>query len=293
MKTLVIGGTGTVGTEVVSGLLKKGVQVRVMTHSSKALTQLPRGVEGCKADLDDPASLSAAFEGVDRLFLLVPVGPNETNEGLCAVEAAMNAGVRKIVYLSVCMPEGSNVIPHFRSKRPVEDAIKASGIPFTILRPNNFFQNDLKLKDAIMQNGVYPMPFGSKGLNRVDVRDIADCAVNALINPAPDNQVYDINGPDTLRGEDVASIYSKNLGWKVSYGGDDLDAWAKQAAGVIPSSLLADYRIMYQYFQDHGMIAEKEELARMEKLLGHSPRSFNDFCREICQTWKSEIKRAA
>jgi uncharacterized protein YbjT (DUF2867 family) len=115
-------------------------------------------VEGYRADLDDPDTLPAAFDGIDSVFLLNADGLNETDEGLLAVSAAKAAKIKKIVYMSVSMPEGSEKIPHFRSKLPVEKAIKESGIAYTILRPNNFFQNDLGLKSAIMQYSVYPSP---------------------------------------------------------------------------------------------------------------------------------------
>ena len=88
MKTLVIGGTGMVGSMVVAGLLKQGVNVRVMSHSPEKPKKLPEGVEGVKADLDDPYTLPAAFDGIDSMFLLNAVGPNETEEGLLAVSAA-------------------------------------------------------------------------------------------------------------------------------------------------------------------------------------------------------------
>ena len=134
MKTLVIGGTGMVGSMVVAGLLKQGVNVRVMSHSPDKLKKLPTGVEGYRADLDDIDTLPAAFDNIDSVFLLNTVGPNETEEGLAAVSAAKAAKVRKIVYMSVSMPKGSEKIPHFRSKLPVEKAVKESKIAYTILR---------------------------------------------------------------------------------------------------------------------------------------------------------------
>lgn len=155
MKTLVIGCTGTVGSVVMKKLAAQGVSVRCMSRSADKLRGLPTGVEGWIADLDNEDSLAAAFSGVDGVFLVNTVGLNETKQGLAAVEAAKSARVKKIVYLSVSMPEGSTHIPHFGSKMPVENAIKESGIAYTILRPNNFFQNDLALKDTIMQYGLY------------------------------------------------------------------------------------------------------------------------------------------
>jgi uncharacterized protein YbjT (DUF2867 family) len=293
MKTLVIGGTGMVGSTVVAGLLKQGVIVRVMSHSPDKLKKLPAGVEGFRADLDDPDTLPAAFNGIDSVFLLNAVGLNETDEGLLAVSTAKAAKVKKIVYLSVFMPEGAERIPHFRSKLPVEKAIKESEIAYAILRPNNFFQNDLWLKDAIMQYSVYPQPIGGKGLNRVDVRDIADCAVNALTKSGHDGQTYDIHGPDTLTGEGIARIYSKHLGREVRYSGDDLNAWAEKVKNTMPEFLIADMRIMYQFFQNNGMIGTKEDLEKTQKLLGRKPRNFDDFVKEITMEWRSKVTKAA
>ena len=181
MKVLVIGGTGTVGSAVVAELRARGHEPRVMTRVGRqgrvapgrhhARRRRPRAARRrCR-----PRSA-----GVDGVFLLAPVGPNETAQALAGVEAARPARVGHLVYLSVVMPPGSQVIPHFASKMPVEQAVQASGLPWTILRPNNFFQNDVWFRDAITTFGVYPQPLGPRGLNRVDVRDIAEAAVNAF-----------------------------------------------------------------------------------------------------------------
>jgi uncharacterized protein YbjT (DUF2867 family) len=293
MKTLVIGGTGMVGSAVTASLLKQGVIVRVMSHSSDKLKKLPAGVEGFSADLDDPDTLPAAFDGIDSVFLLNAVGLNETDEGLLAVSAAKAAKVKKIVYVSVFMPEGSERIPHFRSKLPVEKAVKESGIAYTILRPNNFFQNDLGLKSAIMQYSVYPQPIGGKGVNQVDVRDIADCAINALMQSGHEGQTYEVHGPDTLTGEGIAGIYTKHLGREVRYSGNDLDAWGEKVKNMMPEFMVPEMRIMYEFFQANGMIATKGELEKTQKLLGHKPRTFDDFVKEITVEWKSKVAKAA
>lgn len=293
MKTLVIGCTGTVGSAVMKTLTAQGVSARCMSRSSDKLRQLPPGVEGHIADLDNPGTLAAAFSGVDSVFLLVPVGPNETRQGLAAVEAAKAARVKKIVYLSVSMPEGSTHIPHFGSKIPVENAIKESGIAYTILRPNNFFQNDLALKDMIMQYGLYLTPFGKIGLNRVDVRDIAECAVHALTRPGFEGQTIAIHGLDTLTGNEIARIYSQYVGRDVRYGGNDLDVWVQRVRNAMPEWRVRDFRVMYKFYQDHGMAASAADLEKEQKLLGHKPRRFEEFVKEIAGEWRKELAKAA
>ncbi len=293
MKALVIGCTGTVGSHVARSLIKEDVSVRCLTRSADKAKGLPSGIEGYVADLDKPETLSGAFSVIDAVFLLVPVGPDETKQGLAAVAAAKAAGLKKIVYMSVIMPEGSDVIPHFASKIPIENAVRESGIAYTILRPNNFFQNDLSVKDTIMQYGLYPTPIGKIGLNRVDVRDIADCAANALTKTGFEGRIYSLHGPDTLTGNDMARIYSKYVGRDVRYIGNDLDAWESRVKAVRPGWWVRDYRVMYKFYQDHGAVAGKEDLHEIRKLLGRAPRRFEDFVKKISGEWKAPVSRAA
>src|SRR6056297_850059 len=180
MKTLVIGGTGTVGSEVVDQLLSDDTEIVVLTRSSDNLEKLPEGVEGIVGDLLQPKTLRTVFKDVSRLFMLNAVSPTECSEGLMALLAAKADGVEKIVYLSVQNADDALHLPHFGAKIPIEQVIKESGIDYTILRANNFYQNDYWFKDAILQYGVYPQPIGGVGLSRVDIRDIAEAAAIAL-----------------------------------------------------------------------------------------------------------------
>jgi uncharacterized protein YbjT (DUF2867 family) len=290
MSILVVGGTGTVGSQIVSRLLDQGANVQVMTHSVGKLTTLPPGVEGVVGDLSDPPSLQRAFGGVESLVLITAIHPDESAHGQFAVKAAKKAGVKKIVFMSVVMPPGSERIPHFASKIPIEQAIKTSGIAHTILRPNNFFQNDLMFRDVILKYGVYPQPIGSVGLNRVDVRDIADAVVNSLSKSGHEGKTYDLNGFDVLTGKGVAAAYSRHLGTEVNYGGDDLDSWAEQALEILPAWMVHDLRIMYQFYQDHGLRAEQSGMARTELVLHNPPRSFDAFVGETVSQWKQVEK---
>jgi len=286
MTTLVVGGTGTVGSRVVAGLAKKGEKVLCLTRSEEKQKGLPAGVEARIGNLEDPPSLPAAFAGVDAVFLLNALSQTETKQGLAGVGAAKVAGAKRIVYLSVPMPKGSEHIPHFASKIPVEEAIKASGLSHAILRPNSFFQNDLWLKEAIVSHGIYPQPIGSKGMNRVDTGDIAEAAVTALTAEGHEGG-FPVHGPDALTGEGAARVWGRHLGREVRYAGDDLDAWSEQARKGLPDWLVHDLRVMYQYFQDNGFAPSAEDFARQRELLPRPPRSFDEFVSETAAGWKS------
>lgn len=287
MRILIIGGTGTVGSQIALNLAGRGESVRVMTRSAEKAKAVPRGVEAVTGDLDTPASLAGAFRDVDAVFLATPLSPTETQAGLAAVAAARSAGVRRLVYMSVHNLERAPHIPHFKSKLPIEKSVRESGLEYTILAPNNFFQNDLWMREAIVRWGVYPQPIGNVGLNRVDVRDIADAAARALTEPGHNGKKYPLVGPDLLTGESTAQIYSRRLGREVRYAGDNLDLWAEQMRRMLPDWMVGDLRIMYEYLQAHGLPAAKEDLDQQAAILGHAPRSFDAFVAGLAPEWRA------
>jgi hypothetical protein len=103
----------------------------------------------------------------------------------------------------------------------------------------------------------------------------------------------DRTGPDILSGEEIARIYTKHLGREIRYSGNDLDAWGEKVKNMIPEYMIPEMRIMYQFFQDNGMIATKDELEKMQKLLGKKPRIFDEFVKEITVEWRSKVMKAA
>jgi len=287
MRHLVLGGTGTVGSLVVKGLLAKGERLRVLTRDIERSRALPAGVEGVVGDLTDPATYAAAFSDYDHLFLLKANGPTDLMEGLAAVNEARRTSARRVVHMSIHDVEKCVEAPHFASKIAIEQALKASGLAHTILRPNNFYQNDYWWKDAILQYGVYPQPLGSAGVSRVDTGDIADAAVRALTENGHAGKTYTLAGPDPLTGTDCAAEFAKALGKPVAYAGDDLEAWAKSMEPYLPKWAVYDYRLMYAMFQAKGLRATPAQLDETRAILGREPRKFSDYVRDAVAAWKS------
>jgi uncharacterized protein YbjT (DUF2867 family) len=160
MKILVICGTGNVGSKVISELLRRGASVRALVRKQQA-AKVANGVERFLGDLLDPVSVNKALQGVDKLYLLNAVVPNALTQGLIAFDLAKRLNLQQIVYHSVFKVEDFKDVPHFASKLAIENALHEFDLPFTITRPNYFYQNDLTIKDALTKAGVYPIPLGT------------------------------------------------------------------------------------------------------------------------------------
>jgi len=288
MMHLIVGGTGTVGGAVVRELMARNEEVRVLTRSRERAAALPYGVGAVVGDLREPGGYHRVFSGFDTLFLANAVSDTELQEGLAAVNEARRAGAARIVYLSVHDAEKGPHVPHFASKLAIEEAIRRSGVPYTILRPNNFYQNDHGFREAIQRHGVYPQPIGGVGISRVDVRDIAEAAANALTRSGFENRAFALVGPEPLTGTDCARAYAEVFGREVRYAGDDLQAWAREACGTLPGWMVYDLALMYALFQERGLHATAEQIAETERIVGHLPRTFGDFVQETGAIWSRE-----
>ena len=284
LKILVIGGTGHVGSEVVKELKKRDADVRVLVRKP-GVKSLP-GVEVVVGDLLDPVSIEKALQGVEKLYLLNAVTPDELTQGLIAYDLAKKLKLSHVVYHSVFRVEHFKDVPHFASKLAIESTIRGFDVPFTIIRPNYFFQNDASFKDLLTKMSVYPNPLGPIGISAVDIRDIAETAAIALTADQHFGKTYNINGPAILSGPNAASIWSKVLGKEIKYSGENMDAFETQMREKAPSWAAFDIRMMFQGYLERGFVAEDGDIATLTKLIGHAPRAYEDFARETMLEWQ-------
>lgn len=285
MTILVIGATGRVGHHVVDQLAKRGAKVRVLTRDpSKA--NVPASVEVAQGDLLDIDALRSAFHGVTTLFLLNAVTGDEFTQAIITLNLAREAGVERVVYLSVFEADRAVNVPHFAVKFGAECMLVQMGFSATILRPSYFIDNELMIKDVILNHGVYPMPIGSKGIAMVDARDIAEVAAIELIrrDQAPGKlpiETINLVGPDTLTGLDVAKIWSDVLGRPVIYGGDDPSGFEQNMASFMPKWTAYEMRLMAERYVSDGMIPEIGDVERLTTILGRPLHSYRDFATAI------------
>jgi len=281
MTILVTGATGTIGRQVVQQLVQRGASVRALVRDPAKADFAP-GVEVVQGDLLDPDTLRGAFTGVSAFFLLNAVTPDEFTQALIALNVARQAGVERVVYLSVIHSDHYVNVPHFAAKFGVERMIEQMGFSATILRPAYFMNNELTIKDAVQAYGVYPMPIGARGLAMVDPRDIGEVAAIALIHrahasrPMPLERI-NLVGPDTLTGGDAAAIWSSVLGRPIAYGGDDTADFEQNLRNFMPGWMAYDMRLMAERFISDGMVPESGDVARLTAMLGRPLRNYRDY----------------
>lgn len=206
---VVIGGTGTLGREIVKRLVAAGQRVRVLTRAQNRARGLPDGVELTVGDLRSPATLSMAVRGCDAVVSAAHgfVGPGnpspdaidrEGNRALVAAAAA--AQVAHFVLVSVHGASPQHPMSLARAKYAAEEHLRASGVPFTIVRATPFIETWLSIMgDMLVKKGqVTVFGPGTNPVNFVSAHDVAAAVASALNTTKPANETLDISGPDNV-----------------------------------------------------------------------------------------------
>lgn len=256
MKILVIGATGRVGTVVVKSLLQRGAGVRAFTCKQPKPGAFPDAVEIALGVLSDPVSVAEAMKGADKLFLLIGREgvPVELTQAVTAYGLAKKAGLKHVTFVSVFRVDQFLEVPDFANKYAIGEAIGAGGMPYTILRPAYFAQNERSFRNELIGLGVYPIPAGNQGLAVVDLRDLAEAAAISLTGEGHSGKTHDLVSSEMLRGPDAAATWSRLLDKEIAYAGHaDFDGFEAQLREKgSPSWLAYDLRVMFQGFVERG-----------------------------------------
>jgi uncharacterized protein YbjT (DUF2867 family) len=231
----VVGGTGHQGGSAIDALLTKGARVRALVRDPDkpaAVALADRGVELTVGDLTDPASVGALFDGVDAAFAMTTPFPGgteqETATGIAIADAAARAGVPHLVFSSVGGAERESGVPHFESKRRVEEHIETLAIHHTFLRPVLFMDNLSGFMTSVENGQVVvrmALPDGIP-LQMVAVRDIGRAAAAILLGgTAVEGSSVEIAG-DTLTGPQIAKAIGAYAGLPARYEALPLEAIA-------------------------------------------------------------------
>jgi uncharacterized protein YbjT (DUF2867 family) len=276
---LVTGATGAVGSAVVEHLVADGQPVRALVRDpAKAAGVLPESVELARGDLLDAASIGAALEGVDRMFLLSPPDERMLDMEHNAVAAAKAANLRHLVKLSVMDADPAARSYFARVHGQAEAAVRESGVPFTFLRPTFFMQNLLGSAGMIKSQGAIYQPAGNGAAAYIDVEDIAAVGATVLTSAGHEGKTYTLTGPELLTFAQVAEILSRVLGKPVRYVDIPRDT-AKQA--MLQMGMPEWYAEAISQLMDDLRDGKMARVTRdVEDVTGRPPRTFEQFAIE-------------
>ena len=230
---LLTGITGNNGGATANALLKKGVKLRAMVRDlNKASAWADKGVELVQGDMSDPASIKAALKGIDRAVMILPNGEEQERLEATFIKTADEVGLPWIIKLSSPEAVRGTTSPIPLAHIAGEDAIMASGINWTFVRPSFFMQNFRSSLGAARTSGKLSMPMGDGNVVLTDTADAGSFIAHILTDADSTphyGQCYDICGPDpVMTFADIAKNIGEVIGAPVEY--DDCDPDAYQEA---------------------------------------------------------------
>jgi uncharacterized protein YbjT (DUF2867 family) len=276
---LIVGATGLVGSATLRQLTARGVPVRALVRSAeKASTLAGPGVETVIGDLEQPASLDAALDGVTRALLISPLHPRQVEWQGNVVEAARRAGAVHIVKLSGLGTALDSPLRSGRWHAQTERHIADAGLPWTYLHPPFFMQNLLRSAAAIAAQGVLVASMQAGQIAIVDARDVAAVAVAALTSDGHVDKTYTITGPEALSFQEVAQKLAAATGRSVTYQDVPLAAMRREMVAAGLPAWLIEVRMEFATALRDGYAAAVTDTVQV--VTGQSARTFDTFARE-------------
>jgi uncharacterized protein YbjT (DUF2867 family) len=272
---LVVGSSGTVGTQLSAQLEKEGHKVL------KATSQTELKPNQVHLNLVTKAGLDKAFENVDKAFFLSPPGYTNQHELLIPlIDEAKKRGLKKVVLMTAMGADAVDEAP----MRQAEKYLEKSGLAYNIIRPNWFMQNfnTFWIQGILAEQKIFLPVAKAKG-SFIDARDIAATAAKLLTSTAFDNQAFNLTGGECLNHDEVAQIMSDVLGRKISF----VDITPEQMrTGLLQAGLPKDYSeflIMILGFFKEGY--SSAILDNVEKITGRQPITFKQYVQDYRQSW--------
>ncbi len=280
---LVTGATGTIGAQVVTALGgAAGVKVRAAVRTAGKAKGLPPNATAVDFDYGAPEKIAAAVAGADALFLVTPFTDDQVELGKRLVDAAAKAGVKHVVKLSAIGCE-LEAIQLGKWHRAIERHVEASGVAWTFLRPNNFFENFVNYYPPGKDGNIY-LPWGAAACSFIAGADIAAVAAKVLTTSGHAGKAYALTGPEAITIAQAAAAIGEVSGRQVAYV-DVPEAAAKKAMldmGAPP--WMVDGMMELHAIDKAGYAAGVT--GDVPQLLGRPATRFLDFAKQHAAAWK-------
>ncbi|MFC4118024.1 NAD(P)H-binding protein [Nonomuraea zeae] len=263
---VVTGATGNVGRPLVQTLVAAGEQVTAVARKISE-PDVPPGVRHRQADLADPASIEPALHGAEALFLLTSADFMANGDLGDVMDVVRKSDVRRVVLLS------SQGVGTRRHPSGLEDAVKRSGVEWTMLRPGNFASNAFQWAESVRARRVVEAPFGDVALPAVDPADIAAAAAVVLREPGHGGGVYTLTGPAAISPRQQAAAIGDALGEPVRFVELSRAEARDQMLGYMPEPVV-EATLGALGAPSAG---EQQVDPDAERLLGRPPRTFAEW----------------
>jgi uncharacterized protein YbjT (DUF2867 family) len=283
---LVLGSTGKIGGGVRQLLAARGVPVRCLVRRAPALGGAASdSAELVVGDAADPGVLERSMAGVEKVFLVMENGPRQREIELGIVAAAVRAHVRHIVKVSAPIVGPEVPVAIARMHHEIEQAIEASPLAFTHLRPFGFMQNLLSLAPLIARWDLFFGATGGAPLNLIDARDIAAVAATALTEPGSEGRAYVLTGPEALPYAQVAARLSAALGRRIRY----VDQTPEELRRGLQRQRLPEW-LLHHILEIQALAVSVPEQPNdvVEQVTGHPPRGLDAFLQEHLESFRRQ-----
>jgi len=281
-RILVTGAAGKIGSSLIQRLAAYNFNIRGFIRNAEKAKQLAaKGVELVHGTFEDKKIVRDAVEGIDILVLITSANPNAAEQAHDVLAAAREAGVKKIVRISVfkAAVDGPTDITRLHGYTDAE--IQNSGLTYTILRPLFFMQNlFFTAADTLAKERKLYFGTGDARLSMIDLRDIVDCAEQSIISNAFDNQIFTLTGSESISFGDIATRLSDILGYPIQYVSVPPPAIVKQS---IRSKGMGDWyaQVMEDLCKAYRQNWGDAKTNDVECITGHTPRSIGAFLLEL------------
>lgn len=275
---LVTGATGTIGSRVIAELAIRGVPARAFVRDpEKAAAMLGSELELAVGDLSDPQSVRAALDGIEVVFLACANHPRQAEFESNAINASLQAGVRRIVKLSAEGAEIGSAPAFWDAHGRIEHQLRTTSIPVVILRPQFYMSNVLASVATVRAVDTIFAPADTARIPMVHPWDVSAVAAVALTGGDHDGQTLVLTGPEAITFQQVAEHLSAVTGRTVQF----TDLPDEQARDAMVRAGLPEWNaqnIVRVFALRRQGIEQVSDVVR--DVTGRPPRSFEEFARE-------------
>src|SRR5919107_3675495 len=285
-KILLTGATGNVGSAVLDNLGTTDGNLRALAHDElKAQSIKDRGVEAVVGDFLEPVTLVPTLQGVSTVMLITPIHPEQVTQASNVINAAKESGNDpRIVRLSVHQASHEAPSRNSRQHAQIEDELRSSGLPYTLLQPTTFMQNTLVTARTVASEGRIYQPFKNGKLGMIDARDIGEVAAKVLTEEGHEGKGYTLTGPAAISFYDVAEALSEVVGKEVSY----INVSLEKAKEAMLNKGIPEWRadVLNEYAKAHSEGYSDFTTGDFEKLTGHRATSYKKFASDFEQMFR-------